>query len=176
MIRDKAICFPTYRFQNFCMLLPSSSEGYYNPSAHHPGFQQQLIYYSGAYIVWEEGAFTCAGRFGASPYSSGRILACWDHSLHHQLIYILVCTCIDFSYFIASQYFSRAHICMHAKFGVFFPIWLRSKSISHLQYTHKQENISLGYYKIHPYPLLNHNMAQSFDLIHPKIAFGAFHK
>ena len=31
---------------------------------------------------------------------------------YHQVIYILVCTCIDFSYFIASQYFSRAHICM----------------------------------------------------------------
>ena len=74
----------------FCMLLPSSSEGYYNPSAHHPGFQQQLIYYSGAYIVWEEGALTCGGWFGVSPYSSNRILACWDQSLHHQLIYILV--------------------------------------------------------------------------------------
>ena len=86
MIRDKAIRFPTYMVQNFRMLLPSSSEGYYNPSAHHPGFQQQLIYYYGAYIVWEEGAFTCGGRFGVSPYSSGRILACWDQSLHHQLI------------------------------------------------------------------------------------------
>ena len=89
MIRDKAICFPTYRVQNFRMLLPSSSEGYYNPSAHHPSFQQQLIYYSGAYIVWEEGAFTYGGRFGVSPYSSSRILACWDESLHHHLIYIL---------------------------------------------------------------------------------------
>ena len=70
--RDKAIRFPTYRVQNFRMLLPSSSEGYCNPSAHHLGSQQQLIY----------------------------------------LIYILACTCIDFSYFIASQYFSRAYICM----------------------------------------------------------------
>ena len=77
MIRDKAIRFPTYRFQNFCTLLPSSSEGYYNPSAHHLGFQQ-LIYYSGAYTVWEEGTFTCGGQFCVSPYSSSRILACWE--------------------------------------------------------------------------------------------------
>ena len=88
--------------RSFCMLLPSPSEGYYNPSAYHPGFQQLFIYYSGAYIVWEEGTFTCGGRFGLSPYSSGRILACWDHPLHHRLIYIVVCTCIDLSYFIAS--------------------------------------------------------------------------
>ena len=96
----------------FRMLLPSPSKGYYNPSVYHPGFHQRLIYYSRAYIVWEEGAFTCGGRFGVSPYSSSRILACWDQSLHRHLIYILVCTCIDFSYFIASPYFSRAHICM----------------------------------------------------------------
>ena len=76
MIRDKAIHFPTYTVQNFHMLLPSSSEGYYNPSAHHLGFQQQLVYYSRAYIVWEEGTFTCGGRFGVSPYFSSRILAC----------------------------------------------------------------------------------------------------
>ena len=91
----------------------------------------------------------------------GRILACWDQSLHHQLIYILVCTCIDFSHFIASQYFYRAHICMHAKFRVFFPIWLRSKSISHLQYTHKHENINLGYYS--PRPDIYHSIEWSLN-------------
>ena len=74
MIRDKAIRFPTYRVQNFRMLLPSSSEGYYNPSAHHPGFQQQLIYYFGAYTVWEEGAVTHGRRFGVSLYSSAESL------------------------------------------------------------------------------------------------------
>ena len=33
---------------------------------------------------------------------------------------------------------------MHAKFRVCLPIWLRSKSFSHLQYTHKPENIKFG--------------------------------
>ena len=46
VIRDKVICFPTYKVQNFCMLLPFISEHLHYPS---PGRRTVQLEYQASY-------------------------------------------------------------------------------------------------------------------------------